>query len=42
MVVKRPAHAPTINGIQPNAEISSPNTRYDIYSIKALKSAGLI
>ncbi len=42
VVVKRPAKAPTINGIQPNAEISSPNTRYDIYSIKALKSAGLV
>ncbi|MEA3406005.1 MAG: class I SAM-dependent methyltransferase [Pseudomonadota bacterium] len=42
VVVKRPAHAPTINGIQPNAEISSPNTRYDIYSIKALKAARLI
>jgi len=42
VVVKRPSHAPTINGIQPNTEISSPNTRYDIYSIKALKAAGLI
>ena len=42
VVVKRPAKAPTINGIQPNSEISSPNTRYDIYSIKALKAAGLL
>ncbi|MDX1346673.1 MAG: class I SAM-dependent methyltransferase [Thiomicrorhabdus chilensis] len=42
VVVKRPAKAPTIKGIQPNAEIKSPNTRYDIYSIKALKAAGLI
>lgn len=42
VVVKRPANAPTINGIQPNSKINSPNTRYDIYSIKALKSAGLI
>lgn len=40
VVVKRPAKAPTIDGIQPNAEIKSPNTRYDIYSIKALKAAG--
>ncbi|MDG6774010.1 class I SAM-dependent methyltransferase [Thiomicrorhabdus sp. ZW0627] len=40
VVVKRPAKAPTIEGIQPNAEIKSPNTRYDIYSIKALKAAG--
>ena len=42
VVVKRPAKAPTINGIQPNSEISSPNTRYDIYSIKALKAAGVL
>ena len=42
VVVKRPAKAPTINGIQPNSEINSPNTRYDIYSIKALKAAGLV
>lgn len=45
VVVKRPAKAPIINlanGIQPNSEICSPNTRYDIYSIKALKAAGLI
>jgi len=28
--------------IQPSTHIASPNTRYDIYSIKALKSAGLI
>lgn len=42
VVVKRPAKAPTIKGIQPNAEIKSPNTRYDIYSIKALKAASLI
>ena len=41
VVVKRPAKAPTIKGVQPNSEIKSPNTRYDIYSIKALKAAGL-
>ena len=40
VVVKRPAKAPTIAGLQPNAEICSPNTRYDIYSIKALRAAG--
>ena len=42
VVVKRPAKAPTIDGIQPNAVINSPNTRYDIYSIKALKAGGFI
>lgn len=40
VVVKRPKNAPTLTGIQPNASIQSPNTRYDIYAIKALKAAG--
>lgn len=40
VVVKRPKNAPTLEGIQPNASIQSPNTRYDIYAIKALKSSG--
>lgn len=40
VVVKRPAKAPTIAGIQPTSEISSPNTRYDLYSIKALQASG--
>ncbi|MDG6778515.1 class I SAM-dependent methyltransferase [Thiomicrorhabdus sp. zzn3] len=40
VVVKRPAKAPTIAGIQPTAQINSPNTRYDLYSIKALKASG--
>ncbi|MDG4811417.1 class I SAM-dependent methyltransferase [Hydrogenovibrio sp. 3SP14C1] len=40
VVVKRPKNAPTLGGIQPNAAIQSPNTRYDIYAIKALKAAG--
>ncbi len=34
-VVKRPKQADPIDGQQPNSSISSPNTRYDIYSIKA-------
>ncbi|GKT11657.1 MAG: 16S rRNA (guanine1516-N2)-methyltransferase [Thiomicrorhabdus sp.] len=46
VVVKRPKGAPIIEldnpKLIPSANISSPNTRYDIYSIKALKSAGLI
>jgi len=40
VIVKRPKKAPTLTGIQPNASIQSPNTRYDIYAIKALKAAG--
>lgn len=43
VVVKRPAKAPIIeleNDILPNTAISSPNTRYDIYVIKALKASG--
>lgn len=40
VVVKRPKNAPALTGIQPNASIQSPNTRYDIYAIKALKAAG--
>lgn len=43
VVVKRPKGAATIycpiNNIQPNVQISSPNTRYDIYVIKALKAS---
>ena len=46
VVVKRPKNAPIIQlddpKIVPSANISSPNTRYDIYAIKALKSADLI
>ncbi len=46
VVVKRPKNAPIIQLknplLKPSAEISSPNTRYDIYSIKALKAAGLL
>ena len=46
VVVKRPKNAPIIEldnpKLVPSANISSPNTRYDIYAIKALKSAGLI
>ena len=37
VVVKRPKSAPCLSGIQPTSTISSPNTRYDIYSIKAIK-----
>lgn len=36
VVVKRPKGAPILNGPKPNATVQSPNTRYDIYSIKAL------
>ncbi|MDX1351961.1 MAG: class I SAM-dependent methyltransferase [Thiomicrorhabdus sp.] len=43
VVVKRPKGATPvycpINNIQPSAQISSPNTRYDIYVIKALKAS---
>jgi 16S rRNA (guanine1516-N2)-methyltransferase len=46
VVVKRPKGAPMIMlnnpKLIPSTFISSPNTRYDIYSIKALKSAGLL
>ena len=35
VVVKRPKQAEPLEGQQPNSSISSPNTRYDIYSIKA-------
>jgi len=38
VVVKRPKNAPYINNLKPHAEIHSPNTRYDIYSIKALQN----
>lgn len=44
VVVKRPKGADPVNcdlnNIQPSSSISSPNTRYDIYVIKALKSSG--
>lgn len=46
VVVKRPKNAPIIQLknplLVPSTEIVSPNTRYDIYSIKALKAAGLL
>ncbi len=35
VIVKRPKQADPIQGQQLNSSISSPNTRYDIYSIKA-------
>ena len=35
VVVKRPRRAETLSGQLPNSVISSPKTRYDIYSIKA-------
>ncbi|WP_019895568.1 class I SAM-dependent methyltransferase [Hydrogenovibrio halophilus] len=37
VVVKRPKGAPSLAGPAPHAAIKSPNTRYDIYSIRALK-----
>jgi 16S rRNA (guanine1516-N2)-methyltransferase len=37
VVVKRPKGAPPLEGPRPHAAIKSPNTRYDIYSIKALR-----
>ncbi len=44
VVVKRPKGAEPVqsllNDIQPSTQISSPNTRYDIYVIKALKASG--
>ncbi|WP_319557293.1 class I SAM-dependent methyltransferase [Thiomicrorhabdus sp.] len=42
VVVKRPKGADPVfhPTIQPSTNISSPNTRYDIYSIKALKASG--
>ena len=44
VVVKRPKGADPVycalNNIQPSSHISSPNTRYDIYVIKALKASG--
>ncbi len=46
VVVKRPKNAPIIQldnpKLIPSTQISSPNTRYDVYVIKALKSAGLL
>ena len=35
VVVKRPKQAEPLDGVSPNTTINSPNTRYDIYSIKA-------
>ena len=35
VVVKRPGNSDPLEGQLPNASIKSPNTRYDIYSIKA-------
>ena len=35
VVVKRPVHASPLQGPHPDASISSPNTRYDIYAIRA-------
>lgn len=41
VVVKRPKGAePIPHQIQPNSTVQSPNTRYDVYSIKALISSG--
>ncbi|GEM_PF-104868 len=46
VVVKRPKGAAIITldnpKLTPTAQIASPNTRYDIYSIKAFLSAGLL
>jgi len=46
VVVKRPKGAEPVQSllgdIQPSTAISSPNTRYDIYVIKALKAAGIL
>ncbi len=42
VVVKRPAKAPVIeieNDLKPTSQIKSPNTRYDIYSVKALATS---
>ncbi len=42
VVVKRPAKAPIIelaSKIVPTSQIKSPNTRYDVYSIKALRAS---
>jgi len=42
VVVKRPAKAPPIEHLfQPTSSIKSPNTRYDIYVIKVIKSSKL-
>jgi 16S rRNA (guanine1516-N2)-methyltransferase len=47
VVVKRPKQAPALTcaglaKLHPTSHIASPNTRYDIYSIKALQSAGIL
>ena len=39
VVVKRPKGAPPLAGPAPHAAIKSPNTRYDLYSIQALKKS---
>jgi len=36
VVVKRPAHAETLNEIKPNTHIKSKKTRYDIYTIEKM------
>lgn len=38
VIVKRPKGAPYVGGQKPQAEISSPNTRYDLYINKAMPS----
>ena len=46
VVVKRPKGAPPLQSqqfkVSPSTQITSPNTRYDIYVIKALKASGRI
>lgn len=39
VVVKRPKSAPPLGGQRPNTCITSPNTRYDIYTLRSLKQA---
>lgn len=39
VVVKRPKGAPYVGGQKPQAEITSPNTRYDLYINQALPSS---
>ena len=35
VVVKRPVHAPPVNGIMPSTSISSKKTRYDVYLVNS-------
>lgn len=37
VVVKRPKSAESLAGVKPNTSIVSPNTRYDIYTIRSFK-----